>query len=69
MSEHNVVVMYTPGRCRVCGCTDDSACDLGAGFVCWWIDAAHTLCSARRCLAVVPLRELEQEAAIFAGVE
>jgi hypothetical protein len=29
------------GTCRVCGCTDDNACDGG----CWWTDGTHTLCS------------------------
>ncbi len=38
-----------PGRCRVCGCTDDHACDGG----CSWADAAHTICS--RCAAPAPL--------------
>lgn len=57
-----VVTLLVGGRCRVCGCTDDQACELGAGFHCWWVDAAHTLCSSPRCLAVVPIAELEQEA-------
>jgi hypothetical protein len=42
----------------VCGCTDLTACNLGAGFHCWWVDAEHTLCSAPKCLEVVPLREI-----------
>lgn len=29
------------GRCIVCGCTDDKACDDG----CVWVDGAHLLCS------------------------
>jgi hypothetical protein len=62
-----VAVIYTAGHCRVCGCTDDTACDLGAGFVCWWVDEAHTLCSAPKCLAVVPIAELEQAAGIAAA--
>lgn len=33
-----------PGRCQVCGCTDEYGCAGG----CWWADLAHTLCS--RCL-------------------
>lgn len=59
-----VAVMYQRGRCRVCGCTEDRACDLGAGFHCWWVDEAHTLCSSPKCVAVVPLAELEQEARV-----
>ena len=41
-------VLYSPGAletdgiCRVCGCTDDWACDGG----CEWVNAQHTLCSA-----------------------
>lgn len=31
-----------PGRCRVCGCTDDDACDPP----CSWDDLDHTICSA-----------------------
>jgi hypothetical protein len=30
-----------PGVCRVCGCTDDCACDGG----CYWVDRRCTLCS------------------------
>ncbi len=56
--------IYTPGRCRVCGCTEETACDLGAGFLCWWVDADHTLCSAPKCLAVVPMDELDEAAGI-----
>jgi len=48
----------------VCGCTDETACDLGAGFLCWWVDAAHTLCSSPKCLAVVPMDELDAAAGI-----
>lgn len=29
------------GTCRVCGCTDEHACDGG----CWWVDSSRTLCS------------------------
>jgi hypothetical protein len=29
------------GRCRVCGCTDDRACEGG----CFWVDKDDTLCS------------------------
>jgi hypothetical protein len=57
-------LIYTAGHCRVCGCTELEPCDLGAGFHCWWVDAPHTLCSSPRCLAVVPIAELEQEAGI-----
>jgi hypothetical protein len=36
-------VFCNPGRCRVCGCTDDNACRGG----CAWADDTHTLCT--RC--------------------
>lgn len=32
-------VLPETGTCRVCGCTDDEACDLG----CWWVEP--NLCS------------------------
>lgn len=35
--------------CRVCGCTDDRACDVGFGEGCHWLDARDDLCSA--CVA------------------
>lgn len=59
-----VTLHLREGYCRVCGCSELEPCDLGAGFMCWWVDAAHTLCSAPRCLAVVPLRELETAAGL-----
>jgi hypothetical protein len=34
------------GVCRYCGCTDGRACLPP----CWWIDKAHTICSAGTCL-------------------
>ncbi len=60
----DVLVSTTPGRCRVCGCTENTPCSLGAGFLCWWVDADHTLCSAPACLAVVPIDELDAAAGI-----
>ena len=30
------------GTCRICGCTDDHACEGG----CCWVDADHTVCSS-----------------------
>lgn len=34
-------VAFLSGICRVCGCTDDNACEEG----CIWVDKEHTLCS------------------------
>jgi hypothetical protein len=57
--------LLTPGRCRVCGCTELKPCQIrtdDAGFCpCWWVDKAHTLCSNPRCIAVIPLSEIELE--------
>jgi hypothetical protein len=38
------------GRCRECGCTDESCfdCIMATGESCWWVDSSHTLCS--RCV-------------------
>lgn len=35
----------TPGRCRVCGCTEMDPCYNPAWGTCWWVDAKMTLCS------------------------
>jgi hypothetical protein len=48
-----------PGVCRVCGCTDTDPCELNETQACWWIDEAHTLCSNPRCVAVVPLSQID----------
>lgn len=57
-----------PGeRCRVCGCTYDRPCFIaneqiegdGRLLTCSWVDAAHTLCSNPKCVAEIPLAELE----------
>jgi len=34
----------TSGICRVCGCSNDDACDLG-GEPCAWADPERTLCT------------------------
>jgi hypothetical protein len=33
--------LLLPGTCRICGCTDDEACEGG----CFWLDSTATLCS------------------------
>lgn len=50
-----------PGHCRVCGCTDAAPCTTDGATFCWWVDIHHTLCSSPRCLAVVPLAQIERE--------
>jgi hypothetical protein len=63
-----------PGRCRICGCTEVTACtvepaaeglDLDPGMwsrPCGWADATKTLCDAPGCIAAAgfgPVREAE----------
>jgi hypothetical protein len=48
-------VMPNPGRCRICGCTETSACvgiPLAKGVVgaCSWADSSRTLCTNPDCL-------------------
>lgn len=41
----------TPGKCRICGCTEDRACvdDLHATG-CGWADSTRTLCDREVCM-------------------
>lgn len=43
------VTMFTPGRCCVCGCTDENPCTFHATRPLWWVDIEHTVCAAPRC--------------------
>jgi hypothetical protein len=57
------------GTCRVCGCTEDRACELVnpedfERYTCSWIDIDETLCSNPRCMAVIPIEDL-----IFMSIE
>lgn len=54
-----IAVPIYAGVCRVCGCTELAPCQDSAGYCCMWVDQLHTLCSSTRCIAAVPLRELE----------
>lgn len=45
--------------CQVCGCTGHLPCLLENGEACSWLDPAHSLCSNPRCVARIPLTELE----------
>jgi hypothetical protein len=54
-----------PGKCRVCGCSELNPClyQIAQGeplAACAWMDFDHTLCSNFRCIAEVPLAELEE---------
>jgi hypothetical protein len=60
-----IVSLGNPGKCCVCGCSELKPCLFqvaqGEPLVpCSWIDPGKTLCSALRCIAVVPLDELER---------
>jgi len=33
------------GTCKVCGCTDNSACFNPNHGPCWWVNGDHDLCS------------------------
>jgi hypothetical protein len=65
--------VLVPGKCRVCGCTDTTPCEMPEAapglrenslwdaqgfFACWWVDESRTLCSNPRCVGVIPLHEL-----------
>jgi hypothetical protein len=47
------------GACRICGCTEISACTIGrvavghgVGFrACGWADGSQTLCDSPNCIA------------------
>jgi hypothetical protein len=39
--------LHPAGRCRICGCTEDNACDPPCG----WADSTATLCNSDACLA------------------
>jgi hypothetical protein len=54
--------------CQICGCTEQKPCqitekNLKTGVVrkraCQWFDTNYTLCSNPRCIAQMPLEELE----------
>jgi hypothetical protein len=42
-----------PGRCRICGCTRITACDVPTDYgsrACAWTDETKTLCDLPSCL-------------------
>jgi hypothetical protein len=53
-------------KCRVCGCTELNPCLFRIGGLgeplesCAWFDFDHTLCTNPRCVAAIPLRDLER---------
>jgi hypothetical protein len=57
--------IVVPNKCRVCGCTEETPCDLGEGDRCAWFDFDHTLCDRLACIAAVPLAELEELAILW----
>jgi ParB family transcriptional regulator, chromosome partitioning protein len=42
---------FVAGRCRICGCVESHACDLGDGVPCSWADQTRTLCDNPACAA------------------
>lgn len=42
------------GRCVICGCTDNDACESG----CAWADAAHYVCTAHPKAAIAAAKRL-----------
>jgi hypothetical protein len=52
--------IVVPGKCRVCGCTDETPCRDDDGNPCAWVDVEHTLCDKLDCIAQVPMSELEK---------
>jgi hypothetical protein len=58
MTARDESVVLAAGQCRICSCTETSACELDSG-TCWWVDRGHTLCSNPECLAQLPVGSLE----------
>jgi hypothetical protein len=54
------MAVLTPGKCRVCGCTDARPCLIGDAQTCSWFDKDHTLCDNLDCIAVTPMSEIQQ---------
>ena len=51
-------------KCRVCGCSELVPCVMldvrGRQTTCGWLDIDHSLCSNWRCIAMIPITELEK---------
>lgn len=45
MGRPAVVIILEPTCCRVCGCTEERACDAGEGVGCSWVDMERRVCS------------------------
>ena len=53
-------IVLQPGKCRICGCTEERPCADENNNPCAWVDLAHTLCDNLDCIARVPMSELEK---------
>lgn len=49
-----VVTLFNPGRCCVCGCTEQRPCDFHATRALFWVDVERTICSAPQCFRLYP---------------
>lgn len=49
-----VFTMFNPGRCVVCGCTEQKPCAFHVKRPLWWVDIEHTVCAAPRCFKLWP---------------
>lgn len=54
--------VYT-GRCRQCGCSEDSLCTLPNGEPCSWYDAERTVCTAPACILALGREQGRMQAA------
>lgn len=41
--------VFTSGRCRFCGCTEQEPCKTWTGDECHWIDPLRSVCSNDAC--------------------
>lgn len=58
------ITMFNPGRCVVCGCTEQQPCSFHRKRALWWVDVEHTLCAAPGCFKlwkrIVPAHRLHR---------
>jgi len=48
------ITMFNPGRCAVCGCTEQQPCEYHRTRPLWWVDYEHTICAAPGCFKIYP---------------
>lgn len=57
------------GVCRICGCMEETPCDVGIEGACAWADRSQTLCTNPSCLAAAKKGGTNGKAAGKAGKE